>query len=107
MKQLSQMLQQAQQMQAKLEVVQKELDAFEVDGYAASSLITATVSGKGILRRLKIDPSIVDPADVEMLEDLIIVAINDARSKADAHAALEMNKASGGMKMPGGLKFPV
>jgi DNA-binding YbaB/EbfC family protein len=69
-------------------------------------MVNATVNGKGEVRRIKIDKSIVDPNDVEMLEDLIVAAINDARGKVEAHAAEEMQKLTGGLGLPGGFKLP-
>ena len=68
-------------------------------------MVTATVNGKGELQKLKLDPSIVDPKDVEMLEDLIIAAVSDAKSKSEAMASEEMSKVTGGMSLPGNLPF--
>ncbi len=106
MKQFSQMMQQAQQMQKKLEDLQAKLDTVDVEGNSGGGMITATVSGKGELRKLKISPTLVDPNDVEMLEDLIVAAVRDAKAKADQHASGEMNALTGGMKLPGGMSLP-
>ena len=64
------------------------------------------VTGKGDLKRIKIDSSLMDPAEVEMLEDLIIAAVHDAKSKADNQASSEMSKLTGGLSLPGGMKLP-
>jgi DNA-binding YbaB/EbfC family protein len=65
-----------------------------------------TVNGKGEMRQVKIDPALVDPAEVEILEDLIVAAFNDAKAKVEAHVQEEMSKLTGGMNLPGGLKLP-
>jgi DNA-binding YbaB/EbfC family protein len=109
MKNLGNLMKQAQQMQAKMAEMQEKLAAMEVQGAAGGGMVQATVSGKGEVKRVKIDKSIVDPNDVEMLEDLIVAAINDARGKVDALAAEEMQKLTGGLglpSMPGGFKLP-
>jgi DNA-binding YbaB/EbfC family protein len=106
MKNLGNLIKQAQQMQAKMAEMQEKLAAMEIAGAAGGGMVQATVSGKGEVKRVKIDKSIVDPNDVEMLEDLIVAAINDARGKVEAHAAAEMEKLTGGLGLPGGFKLP-
>ncbi len=106
MKNLGNLMKQAQQMQAKMAEMQEKLAAVEIGGAAGGGMVSATVSGKGEVKRIKIDKSIVDPNDVEMLEDLIVAAINDARGKVEAHAASEMEKLTGGLGLPGGFKLP-
>ena len=83
---LSQILMQAQQMQAEMQRAQASLAEAEVTGSAGNGLVTAVVNGSGDLLRLTIDPSVVDPADVETLEDLVIAAVHDARRAADGVA---------------------
>ena len=69
-------------------------------------MVTATLNGKGMLRKLKIDPSLVDPDDVEMLEDLIAAAFNDAKAKVEDMVASRMAEITGGLQLPGGMKLP-
>lgn len=106
MKNLGQMMKQAQEMQAKMAEMQSKLDQVEVTGSAGGGLITLTLNGKGELRRIKIDPSLVDPAEVEVLEDLVVAAFNDGKSKVETHVAEEMAKLTGGLKLPPGIKLP-
>jgi len=106
MKNLGQMMKQAQAMQTRLAEMQAELETHEITGQAGGGMVTATLNGKGQVRRLKIDPKLADPNDVGMLEDLVVAAINDARAKVDAHAAEEMQKLTGGLQLPGGFKLP-
>jgi len=106
MKNLSQMMKQAQKMQQKMGEMQEELEKSEVEGTSGGGMVKVTLSGKGEMRALKIDQSLVDPEDVEVLEDLILAAFNDAKNKADAHAAEEMGKLTGGLQLPPGMKMP-
>ena len=106
MKNLGQLMKQAQQMQARMSEMQERLGAMEVTGAAAGGMVQATLSGKGEVRRVKIDPSLIDPKEVEVLEDLIVAAINDGRAKADTMAAEEMQKLTGGLNLPPGMKLP-
>ncbi len=103
---LGKMMKQAQEMQAKMAAMQAELESVEIVGAAGGGLVTATLTGKGELRRLKIDPALVDPSEVEVLEDLVIAAVNDARHKVEAYAAEEMKKLTGGLQLPPGLDLP-
>ncbi|MFQ5785996.1 MAG: YbaB/EbfC family nucleoid-associated protein [Alphaproteobacteria bacterium] len=106
MKNIGRMMKQAQEMQAKMAEMQSKLAEIEIDGAAGGGLVTATLNGKGELRRLKIDPSLADPEDLEVLEDLIIAACNDAKSKVEAHVAEEMRKLTGGLQLPPGMQLP-
>ncbi len=106
MKNLGQMMKQAQAMQAKMAEMQEKLAEVEVSGQAAAGMVTATLNGKSEVRRLKIDPSLVDPNDVEVLEDLIVAAVNDAKAKVEAKVAEEMQKVTGGLNLPPGMKLP-
>jgi len=107
---LSVILQQAQQMQAEMERAQASLAEAEVTGSAGSGLVTATVNGSGDLLRLHIDQSVVDPADVETLEDLVIAAVHDARRAAEGVASSAMGSVAGGLDLSSlglpGLGFP-
>ena len=106
MKNLGNLMKQASQMQAKMQEMQARLAEMEIDGAAGGGLVKVTVSGKGDVKRLKIEPSLVDPKEVEVLEDLIIAAIADGRAKADALAVEEMQKLTGGLNLPPGMKLP-
>ena len=106
MNNLGKMMKQAQEMQAKMGEMLAALEAVEIDGASGGGLVTATLTGKGELRRLKIDPTLVDPSDIEVLEDLVIAAVNDAKRKVEANAAEEMKKVTGGLQLPPGLSLP-
>ena len=106
MKNLAGLMKQAQQMQSKMAEMQAALEAMEITGEAGAGLVKMTLNGKSDLRRIKIDPKIVDPADTEILEDLILAAHRDAKTKIEAAAAEEMQKATGGLQLPAGMKLP-
>lgn len=106
MKNLGQMMKQAQQMQSRMAEMQAALDQVEITGSAGGGMVTVTLSGKGEFRKVKIDPKLVDPSDVEVLEDLIVAAGNDARQKVEAHVAEKMKELTGGLSLPAGLKLP-
>jgi nucleoid-associated protein EbfC len=106
MKNLSGLMKQAQQMQSKMQEMQAKLEVMEIEGVAGAGLVSVTLNGKGDLRRIKIDPKIVDPADTEMLEDLVVAAHTDAKRKIEAATAEEMQKVTGGLQLPPGMKLP-
>ena len=106
MKNLGQLMKQAQQMQQKMAEMQAELEAVEMTGLAGGGMVSLTMNGKGEVKKLAIDKAAVDPAEVEVLEDLIVAAFNDAKQKVNAHAESEMQKLTGGLALPGGLKLP-
>jgi len=106
MKNFGQLMKQAQEMQAKMAEMQAQLEAVEMTGSAGAGLVRLTLNGKGDLIGLKIDKSLADPAEIEVLEDLIVAAFNDARQKVAAHAEEQMHKLTGGLQLPGGMKFP-
>jgi len=99
MKNIQQLMQMGQQLQAKMTELQESLEGREVEGTAGGGMVTATVDGKGGLRAIRIDPTVVDDRDVEMLEDLVVAAVSQAQSKAQDLYAEEMKKASGGLPM--------
>ncbi len=98
-------LQQAKEMQDRFQKVQQELEQQTVTGSAGGGMVTAEADGTGKVRKVKLDPSVVNPADVEMLEDLVTVAVADAQKKAQALAQDEMGKLTGGLPMPFKLPF--
>lgn len=99
------MMQQAQQMQGKLAELQDELAKRTVTGAAGGGMVTVDADGKGTVKRVKIDPSLIAGGDVELLEDLVTVAIGDAQQKAAALGQEEMGRLAGGLGIPG-LKLP-
>jgi hypothetical protein len=106
MKNLAGPMKQASQMQAKMQEMQAKLDATEIEGEAGAGMVRLTLSGKAELKRIKLDPKLLDPAESEMLEDLIVAAHADAKRKVEEMMAEEMQRATGGLDLPGGLKLP-
>jgi nucleoid-associated protein EbfC len=106
MKNLGNLMKQAQQMQSKMAEMQEKLASLEVTGQSGGGMVVATLGGKGDVRRVKIDKSLVDPNDVEVLEDLLVAALNDARAKVDAVTADQMREMTGGLNLPPGMKLP-
>ena len=96
-----QMMKQAQKMQQDLLKMQQELETKEYEATAGGGVITASVNGKRELLRIKIDPEAVDPEDVEMLQDMVVAAVNEALRKADADSAQNMSKLTGGLNLGG------
>jgi DNA-binding YbaB/EbfC family protein len=97
-------LQQAQQMQGRLQQIQEELGNMTVTGVSGGGMVSVTADGKGQVRSVKLDPSVVNPTDIEMLEDLIAVAVADAQKKATDVAQEEMRKLAPGL--PPNFKMP-
>ncbi len=106
MKNIGQIMKQAQQMQTKMAELQEQLAALEVLGTAGGGMVQVTMSGKGELRGVKIDPGLVNPDDVEVLEDLIMAAANDAKAKVEVRVQEEMQKLTGGLQLPPGMQLP-
>ncbi|HXQ49711.1 MAG TPA: YbaB/EbfC family nucleoid-associated protein [Stellaceae bacterium] len=106
MKNLGQMMKQAQQMQERMAELQAKLAAVEMTGAAGGGMVQVTLNGKGEMRRLKLDKSLVDPNETEVLEDLILAAFNDAKARVESHVAEEMSKLTGGLQLPPGMKLP-
>ncbi len=103
---MANLMKQAKEMQGKMEDAQAKLDEVEVTGDAGAGLVSATVTAKGTLRRLDIDPSILVPSEKEVVEDLIVAAINDAQDKAAIASKDEMSKITEGLNLPAGMKLP-
>ncbi len=106
MKNLAGLMKQAAQMQKTMETMQERLAAASVEGAAAAGMVVVTLSGKGEMRAIRIDPKLLDPAETEMLGDLIVAAHADAKRKVEALAAEEMRAATGGIELPAGMKLP-
>ncbi len=98
---LGNIMKQAQQMQARIARVQQELETREVEAAAGGGMVTARVNGKQQILDLKIEKDVVDPEDVEMLQDLILAAVNEAIKKSQDMIQEEMSKVTGGMNIPG------
>ncbi len=94
------MIKQAQKMQQEMLKMQEELELKEYSATSGGGVVTATVNGKKELISVKIEPDAVDPEDVEMLQDLIVAAVNEAVRKADEESAKNMSKLTGGMNLP-------
>ena len=103
---MAKMMKQAQEMQAKLAEMQEELETMTVTGESGAGLVKATATAKGELKSLEIDPSIFNPDEKEVVEDLIMAAIKDAQSKASERAQSEMSKFTEGLGLPPGMKLP-
>ena len=101
MNQMKKLLEQAQQMQAKMADMQARLQEEEIEVTTGGGMVTARVNGKHELVALSIKPDAVDPDDVEMLEDLVLSAVNEAQRKVQERIADEMSKVTGGMNLPG------
>ena len=106
MKNLGQLMKQAQEMQTKMAEMQQRLVDVEISGNAAAGMVTVVLNGKGEMRKMKIDPSLIVPEEAEVLEDLIVAAQNDARAKVDAFMQEETSKMMGGVELPPGFKMP-
>lgn len=103
---IQKMMKQAQEMQNKLQQMQEDLEHKTYEGSAGGGMVKLVLSGKGQMRGLTLDPSLLSADEKEVLEDLIIAAHNDAKSKADADAAEQMGNVTGGLNLPKGLKLP-
>jgi DNA-binding YbaB/EbfC family protein len=105
MKDMMNILRQAQEMQDKMKKLQDSLETMSVVGTAAGGMVTAEVNGQGMLKSIKLDASVVNPADTGMLEDLITVAVTDAQKRAQERQQQEMGALAGGMNLPFKLPF--
>jgi DNA-binding YbaB/EbfC family protein len=105
-KNIGQLMKQAQQMQTRMAEMQAKLAEVEMSGQSGGGMVAAVMNGKGELKKITLDKAAVDPADVEMLEDLIIAAVNDAKNKVEAYVAGETQKMMGGLPIPPGMKLP-
>ena len=103
---LGQMMKQAQEMQNKMAEIQEKLSELEVTGSAGGGMVDVTLTGKNEARRVKIDPDLTGPENLEMLEDLIVAAVNDARIKVEKKVTEKMSDLTGGLQLPPGFKFP-
>jgi DNA-binding YbaB/EbfC family protein len=105
MKNFNDLMKQAQALQQRFQEAQDKVALGEAEGQSGGGMVKVTLNGKGLARSVRIDPSLADPKDVGMLEDLVLAAINDARTKVDARVSDEMAKVTGGLPLPPGMKF--
>ena len=103
---LEEFMKMAEDVQNQMRVAQENLDKIEVEGVSGGGLVTVRTSAKGRIISVSIDESLLQPSEKTMLEDLIAAAFNDARTKADAAAAPELQKMSSGIPLPPGFKLP-
>lgn len=101
MKGMGNIMKQAQQMQQKMQKLQEEMGQRTVEASVGGGMVTVTVNGKSEILQVKIEPQVVDPEDVEMLEDLVVAGVNEALKKAHEMVSEEMGKLTGGLKIPG------
>ncbi len=106
MKNIGQIMKQAQEMQAKMAALQEKMAELVLTGAAGGGMVQVTMNGKSELRAVKIDPSLANADDVEVLEDLIVAAVNDAKTKIEARVQEEMQGLTGGLELPPGMKLP-
>ena len=106
MNNLGQMLKQAQEMQTRMQEMQAALGDLEVTGNSGAGMITVTLNGRGEMRGIAIDESLVSATEKEMLEDLVVAAVNDARAKVDVLVKEKTAEIMGGMQLPPGMSLP-
>lgn len=105
MKDFANLMKQAQAMQSRMADLQSELEQLELDGTAGGGMVTVTLTAKGDMRALKIDPSLMKPEEADILEDLVVAAHAEARRKAEAAMQEKMKEVTGGLPLPPGLGF--
>jgi len=105
MKDLMKMMKQAQELQGRMQRMQEELAALEVSGQSGAGLVKVTLNGKGEMRSVKIDPSLLKPDDAEIVEDLVVAAFQDAKNKVEGEMQKRMQEVAGGLPLPPGMKL--
>ena len=103
---IQKMMKQAQEMQNKIASMQAKLEEEESEGSSGGGMVKVLMSGKGLVKKLSIDESLIDKSEKEMLEDLIVAALNDAKNKIESNISDQMSKLTGGLGLPAGLKLP-
>lgn len=103
MKNIADIMKQAKALQSRMEGMQAELDALEVEGAAGGGVVRVTMTGKGVLKRVSIDPALMKADECEILEDLIVAAANDAKGRVEKLAAEKMQSLAGGLPLPPGF----
>lgn len=105
MKDLMKLMQQAGQIQARMQKMQEDLAALEIEGQSGAGMVKVTLNGKGEMRGVRIDPSLMKPGEAEIVEDLILAAHQDARAKVEATMQDKMQEVTGGLPLPPGMKL--
>ena len=105
MKDFMKMMKQAQEIQGRMAQMQSEVEALELTGTAGAGLVSVTLNGKGVMKGVRIDPSLLKPEEPEILEDLIVAAFNDAKAKSEAAMQEKMKELTGGLPLPPDLKL--
>ena len=100
------MMKKATELQSKMQAMQAELEAVEVEGVSGGGVVKVTLSGKGDLKAVKIDDTLIKPDEKEILEDLLVTAHADARKKSESVMAEKMQGLTGGLPLPPGMKLP-
>tara|TARA_Y100001970_G_C13945018_1_gene705177 strand:- start:34 stop:357 length:324 start_codon:yes stop_codon:yes gene_type:complete len=103
---LGNMMKQAQQLQKKMADAQEKLDSIEVEGVSGGGVVKVIATAKGKIKRINLDESLLKPEDKEIIEDLIVAAVNDAKQKGEIAAQEEMKSLTGGLPLPPGMKLP-
>lgn len=103
---IQKMMKQAQEMQAKLGTMQAEMEAREFEGAAGGGAVKITLTGKGKMTKIALEPTLLNPEEKDMLEDLIMLAHKDAKDKADTALNDAMGSITGGLNLPAGMKLP-
>ena len=105
MKDFMKMMKQAQELQSRMQQMQSELETMEVEGQSAAGMVKVMLNGKGDVRGLTIDPSLLKPEEAEIVEDLIVAAFQDAKAKVEQTAQGKMQEVAGGLPLPPGMKL--
>lgn len=105
MKDLMGMMKQVREMQGRMEKMQADLAALEIDGQSGGGLVKVTLTGKGDLKKVAIDRSLMKPDEAEIVEDLLVAAVADAKAKVEAQVQSKMSEVTGGLPLPPGLKL--
>lgn len=105
MKDLMGMMKQVREMQTRMQQMQEELAALEISGQSGGGLVTVTLTGKSDMKRVRIDPSLLKPEEAEIVEDLIVAAAQDAKTKVEAALQEKMQSVTGGLPIPPGMKL--
>ncbi|MAH78532.1 MAG: YbaB/EbfC family nucleoid-associated protein [Rickettsiales bacterium] len=103
---ISQLMKQAKEMQDKMAELQQKVEKTEVEGSAGGGLVKVLINGKHNASKVQIDPSLINSNEIDVLEDLIVAAINDATKKVSENMSSELGSLSGGLNLPPGMKLP-
>lgn len=107
MKNLGQMMKQVQELQSRMEEMQARLDTLMIEGQSGGGLVKVTLNGKGVMKAISVDASLLKPDEGEIMEDLIVAAHADAKGRMEARLADEMKELTGGLPLPPGFQFPL